>query len=563
MDGYVRLRPGVHVAPVGEGLRITGRGRSRILRGDARTLDRIWQRIFPRLHEGSSPEDLVSPLPATDAEAAGRLLDLFEQLGLLLGQRPVPDRQPFSDVLRYLESCADDPAAALDRFRSLEVFLSGTGDVVLAAGRALLSFGLARLVLVEVPEPVCAELRELATGRGGAEVVVADAIGSDGLVITVDAPAVPRTRAHWLGVARCGQRAVVGPLGRPGSGLTLADLPDAAPHEAEHLSPMVQVLAGNLAALDAFAFGAGLASAHGWRAHVVHTDGLRVERTLVARSDAAPWSGRPDAPVVPGLGVLNAGLEPALLADSGLPMAVAQCELPDGRAGLGFAAPEDEDLAVAAARLDALRRLVPGTPQALWDERSSSHLAAPAEARPVVGSSAEDALRDGIRRLLCDPAMASSLLEPAHRVEPSSLDGSAADLFKALDRFGIPMELEVAAPAAVPAGLRVARVSTYGRLLGTDCAPSADQALAGALGQAALSVTRGADPVPTHAADERWDPSPVIEALREQGHTVLTARWTGAPAPDIDAVLGWITLTTESSNPSADQTRLLPGKKEN
>lgn len=509
MPTPIRLRPGVHAAPVAGGLLITGRGTTRLVRGDAAVLDAVWLRMLPAFHRGTDPVRL-SGLSAV----AAAIIEALESAGLLL---PVDPAWPDDPTLEYLASVADRPLAAWTWFRALRVSVVGGGPAAVAAERALLGFGLP------------------ASQLGAADPDV---------VITVDAAGPPPEGVAWVGIAACGERVVVGPV-RTGKGaLSLDDAMVMLGARPAATSPVALRLAGNLAAADVLAFGAGLADGYRWRASVVHVDGARVERVLVATAGAralgelrSGGESTPDVAVeAEAAGPLGA---PMAVADVAGPFEALQSRLLDGRVVVAFGADVDE--ASANASVAAARCFVPERVEGLWyaDGTASPEVG---DAIAVAGTSVEGFQRDALRRILSTRlAGLGCFTEPRVVAAPELPAGVVTDL-AFFERLRIPLTVTVSGLRGAAGAFVAASVATYGRTLGFDCGAEEEAVLIGAFHQAMLVVQSGAETCPTYADDGKWDPGPVLDALAAAGTPLVAGLWTGAPADALGALVGWAGL---------------------
>lgn len=499
MPTPIRLRPGAHAAPVGGGLLITGRGTTRLVRGDAAVLDAVWLRMLPAFHRGTDPARLAGL-----SSVAAAIIGALDSAGLLL---PVDPSWPDHPTLEYLASVAEEPFEAWSRFRALKVSVVGTGPAALAAERALLSFGLAE-----------AELRA----------------ADPDVVITVDDAAPVRAGTAWIGIASCGERVVVGPLRTVEGGSALDDALAMLGARPAPTSPVAARLAGNLAAADVLAFGAGLAEAYRWRASVVHVDGARVESVLVTTPGARPLS----AEAAPGAAV-GPLVAPSPVVDLATSVEVAQSRLLDGRVVLAFGADADE--AGENVSLAAARCFVPEEVGGLWHADGTPEPGV-GDAVAAAGTSTDGFLRDALLRILSTRISDLTCFTAPRTVVLAGLPATLAPDVAFFGRLGIPLTVAVSELRGAPEAFAAVTVSTYGRLLGFGCGGDEESALLGAFRQATLVVQRGADPCPTRADDGKWDPGPVLDALAASGTPLVTGRWTGAPTTALPAILGWAGL---------------------
>lgn len=169
----IRLRPGVHYAPVLEGVYVSGPRTHFVIRG-SQTLYRTLDAAIPLLEDGATEEEAVGALRGTcDPGLVRQLLKalrnkgLFIDLGRLSEPEPDPEtRRRYAGALADLETDSEDPYAAFGRLRASRVLLAGPATAVLPAARGLLRAGATRLLLA-VPEATAA--RALADRAPGVE----------------------------------------------------------------------------------------------------------------------------------------------------------------------------------------------------------------------------------------------------------------------------------------------------------------------------------------------------------------------------------------------------------
>lgn len=170
----IRLRPGVHYAPVREGVYVGGPRTHFVIRGP-RALYQVLDVLIPLLEDGTTEEEAVGALAGTAAPGLVRqVLAALRDKGLFLDlarlSEPEPDEQTrrrHAGALCDLETDSEDPYAAFARLRASRVLLAGPATAVLPAARGLLRAGVTRLLLA-VPEPAAA--RALADREPGVEV---------------------------------------------------------------------------------------------------------------------------------------------------------------------------------------------------------------------------------------------------------------------------------------------------------------------------------------------------------------------------------------------------------
>jgi len=155
----IRLRPGVHYAPVDGGVYFSSARATFVVRGPA-VLFRVVDTCLPLLEDGTDVDDLVA---AVGSPAARRLITslvgtldsrgLVLHLDQLLGPEPSDtERHRFRESLAYLETHRDDPYADFCHLRTARVLLSGPAEALGPAARGLLRAGIGH-VMVATPEP--------------------------------------------------------------------------------------------------------------------------------------------------------------------------------------------------------------------------------------------------------------------------------------------------------------------------------------------------------------------------------------------------------------------------
>jgi hypothetical protein len=143
-----RLRPGLHYAPVREGVIFISARRSFVLAGP-QTLLALLDRVVPMLEEGTDVPTIVAALGREDlGPVLERILGSLERHGLLLDESrltaPAPsdaERSRFAGAIAHLETYADDPYAALQRLRRARAVVRGAGSQAASAGEALVNSG--------------------------------------------------------------------------------------------------------------------------------------------------------------------------------------------------------------------------------------------------------------------------------------------------------------------------------------------------------------------------------------------------------------------------------------
>ncbi len=171
----VRLRPGVHYAPVVEGLYV-GTPRTHFVIRGPRVLYRMFDELIPLLEDGATEDEVIRALrDIAGARLVRQVIAALRDRNLLLDlarlSEPEPDadtRRRHAGALADLEADSDDPYAAFSRLRAARVLLAGPPTAVLPAARGLLRAGVTRLLLA-LPEPSLA--RALADRAPGVEVM--------------------------------------------------------------------------------------------------------------------------------------------------------------------------------------------------------------------------------------------------------------------------------------------------------------------------------------------------------------------------------------------------------
>lgn len=172
----IRLRPIVHVSPVPGGVHFRGWSSSFSVSG-GNGLWRVWQALAPRLTEGVPASQLCpAEAPSTVQLAAQRIVDELWKHDMLVTIPKDWAREtgsaPGEEVLRWLESVADEPNMSWLRLAEAQVLISGDGPVAWSAIRALRRTGLS----VTHDPAVCTETTTLSAAgwsvRAGADDVV-------------------------------------------------------------------------------------------------------------------------------------------------------------------------------------------------------------------------------------------------------------------------------------------------------------------------------------------------------------------------------------------------------
>ncbi|MBV2153689.1 hypothetical protein [Kitasatospora sp. SUK 42] len=191
----IRLRPGVHYAPVDKGVFIGAASAKFVLTGPP-ALIRLLDACVPRLEDGCTEDDLLALVGGSEPGRAAvrHVLTAFRSHGLLLtpaqsgGPEPGADeRARFADALCQLEAESVDPYGAFARLRAARVALRGPVRPLLPAARTLARCGFAEVVLLLSAE-------DLAAARAMAElhpaVTVLDSDSAEASALHVDAAVV-------------------------------------------------------------------------------------------------------------------------------------------------------------------------------------------------------------------------------------------------------------------------------------------------------------------------------------------------------------------------------------
>ncbi|GAA1755876.1 hypothetical protein [Streptomonospora arabica] len=580
-----RLRPAVHVAPVGGGLLFVGWQKSLVVQG-SESLGVLWEALFPHLHRGVEVESLIAALPQNARPTARKLLDELEGNGFLLDEgadapeeRGVPEHPHHRRTLEFLGSAAADPVAALARLRNASVCVSGGGPVALAAARELVRLGAGRVLLAG--ERADAELTAAAEEYG---TEIAYGTGEEAAVrIRVGVPEAGADDA-WsgvpeAGVAELGSCAAVSPLrtgaDEPGLGVLLRRLAGhGTPTAPAPLPEVAARLAGGLAALQAFYHLTGVSTEYDGMAYVVGAERLQVTTHPLWPSGgrrAEPLASTPPVAAEPerlnDLCDERTGVcAPALPGDlEQTPFALAEA------AGTGAAPPalgwaHTGSAARYRAVLESARHLAGAAPALLWaveDADAAAPARPAAHAVSAAGADTAGMLVHGLQRLLARFAAdteqrGARLVEdrPAGPVERGSSPETDAALDRAVVLGHTGFTACVRRPAGAPGLLALAEVAdtATGRVLAYAARPDSGAAVAAALDHAVAVLQAGgvreavgqeaetppsgggAPPAPP------FDAEPVLAALCLPGEAPLAGRWRGEPALDALGAIGWLAI---------------------
>jgi hypothetical protein len=310
----IKLRPGVHYAPVAGGVYIdTPRGHF-VLRGPA-ALYQVLDELIPLLEDGTTQVGAVAALEGTGSpRMVTQVLSALRAKGLFLDidgfSAPLPDpgtRKRYAGALTDLETDSDDPYAAFARVRAARVLVAGPATAVLPAARGLLRAGVGNLVLA-VPEPEqvraladrnpemsTAELRDGKIASGAGEVSAAVYASDDVALLDVQRAELP-DGCPVVPVLAGGEIAITGPAVRGPDGAeawrvlcgraqwwrdALALAPVALPTGA--------ALAGALAGRAVFRALSG--TGRDGEAHVIYGDTLTADVVRITGPESASGGG--------------------------------------------------------------------------------------------------------------------------------------------------------------------------------------------------------------------------------------------------------------------------------
>jgi hypothetical protein len=407
----LRLRTGVHVAPVDTGLAFLGWSQSFVLTGrDVGALRAIWRAAAPALEAGVDPQQLVDAAPTDGVRQLLRqlLAQLAEHQMLVVvkpGDLPPEEAERFADLLSYLDAVAEDPVAALRALRAARVAVFAPGDLTMSAVRTLVRAGIGTVGVLPgsldrprlaayLPAPLDTTTIVEVVDDGSWQVVISMASSAEGAGLAVDGSTEPAALAGGpvrlevaLGAAAAGV-ARVRCIDDPHSGLEpgWAARLGAATGEP---SPVLVALVGGLAAHQAVTHLAGLPThVTGRSALLVDGADLATTTHLVPVPADPGWVDATPSPLVlPPLilapvttaedvlagtqaltddvfGLLRA---PHPLALTQVPLALASCGVVGGRDVSGAAETG------AWARVDALLAAVRNLPPPLSDRAAKAY----------------------------------------------------------------------------------------------------------------------------------------------------------------------------------------------
>lgn len=428
----VRLRPGVHYAPIDGGVYFSSARATFVMKGPA-VLFRVVDTCVALLEDGTDIDHLVAAVGTPAAEPlVAHLVRTFDARGLLLavdhllGPEPSPqERRRFPESLAYLESYQDQPYVDFGRIRAAHVLVAGPAEALGPAVRGLLRAG-AGQILVATPEPE--RLAALSTRHP--EVRVERWRESEALPFMVDvapqaavifsddafpAEAVRQLPAGCVVVAvrLAKDLAIVGPVlvaGRDGDGIEelWARAAEWCRRDGDELlvRPSGDLLAGALAGQAAFDALVGL---NPGRVHLIHGPDLSADSitaTLAAESSYEPattlTSASATAPAAPALDWRDAVSAPwsglfRLSVPGDVPQMPVAVTMAEGRTrwfdGRVLGIGPDQEASTTQAALEGLRRHCDG-----WARAHQGDAGWPAVA--AAGLDETEWLLDGALRLL-------------------------------------------------------------------------------------------------------------------------------------------------------------------
>jgi hypothetical protein len=547
----IKARPGLHYAPVPGGVYFAGPRTQFVMRG--------WDLLFtvadvcvPLLEDGATEDDLVTALGSEQARPAVRhLTDRLRTHGLLLEpdrltvpEPPASVRERHPESLALLESVCTEPYAAFAALKAVTVALAGPPEAVGPAARGLIRSGAGRVIVLDrdgdrsLPADADAVLRCI-----GAD----DELGlppSDGRQVAV----VPVLLDDRLLLA--------GPVVRDSTGLrtwstlrtrALSWSESAGASAAGPPRPVADALAGSLAAQLLFEVVTGVAGDD--EAHVVHGPDLAADRITVRHAErpgpAWRWltdieparTPEPEETVdlVSTVSQPWTGLLERIPGDTlpQMPLALREAEYRAGRSGSVVAWGANQQSAVVAVALAALRQSVSDAPEVAG------------RAVGAAGLTEGGWLLDGALRLLTEHT------RPLRVVSEHDLDPEALRYWSELHRTE-PARYTVQLRHAPGLDWVLCRVESAGTgpALGLAWGPDADTAVQHALGTALAraqvrTVTGAGERVPllnTDALSGAADDT--ITALCKQVCALRTADTVGYRGyrAGADPVLGELAL---------------------
>ncbi|MDQ1393665.1 MAG: hypothetical protein QOF30_2642 [Acidimicrobiaceae bacterium] len=155
----LRIRPGVHYAPIDGGVYFSSARATFVMRGPT-VLFRVVDTCVPLLEDGTTVDQLVEVIGVASCRPlVDHLVSTLDSRGLLLrldqlvvAEPSAAERQRFPEALAYLETFRDQPYADFRRVRKARVIMAGPADALGPAARGLVRAGVGQ-VIVATPEP--------------------------------------------------------------------------------------------------------------------------------------------------------------------------------------------------------------------------------------------------------------------------------------------------------------------------------------------------------------------------------------------------------------------------
>lgn len=277
----VKLRPSVHYAPIEGGVLFKGWAGSFVVKGPP-SLWRLIEAIVPLLDQGVDRQALRA-----SAKGAGDVVDyLLAEMttrNMLLDLDSLnPDLVPtglaatFAATVAHLEALADDPYGGFLAFRNASVFAAGNGDALAGAIRSLAGLGCSsvtcwssarnsnelNVLASDWPETRLHLINDdlawrLASGDWTLALVIADSFDEE-ILRLVRAAAAGRPVVEGFVSSQLAVVLRPAPVGRPNLDDAMARLrvhqraAKLSQEKDDDLSPVLAILAGNIAAYLAF-----------------------------------------------------------------------------------------------------------------------------------------------------------------------------------------------------------------------------------------------------------------------------------------------------------------------
>lgn len=463
----IRLRPGIHYAPIQDGVYFSSARATFVMSGPP-ILFRVVDTCLPLLEDGTDIDELVAAMGTPAARPlVSHLVATLDSRGLVLHldhfAAPEPsaaEQQRYPETLAYLETHRNDPYADFRLIRAARVVVAGPAEALGPAVRGLLRAGIGRL-LVATPEPqrlasLAARHPEVHVQRWseGAPFPILIADQSPDAVLLVVTDAVPFEAKENLPsgcvlvAVRLGKElAVVGPAVRDEAVVSLEVRWSRAVSWCGGdllVRPSGDLLAGALAGQVVFDALVGL---NVGQVHLVYGGDLSADAiTAVVGSsgpelhDATEWPAPLEAPSPPDAEWWRALAAPwsglfQLSVPGDLPQMPRALTLATGRShcfdGRTVGVGPDQETSTTEAALEALRRHCEGI------ERSM--LSLPLEAREAqafaAGVDEREWLLDGALRLLSSGAGPGELTDARPVAWLGIDDVEARRLWRALEEY--------------------------------------------------------------------------------------------------------------------------------